>query len=118
MKDILVSDTSVYISQEHYFTKLKAQLCKDFGEDDFDAAVENLTAVDADKLRFVVTQFLTHLEKQNTESFFQALYRIDIPDADFKNQILTNGLDLEGLSDLVIKRELIKILLREKYSEL
>lgn len=116
MKDIIVSDTSVYISQEHYFTKLKAQLCKDFGDDDFDHAVESLTVADGEKLKFVLVQFLNHLETQNTEFFFQVLYRIDIPDADFKNQILQNGIDMEGLAELVIKRELIKILLREKYS--
>lgn len=116
MKEILVSDPSVYISQEHYFTKVKAQLCKDFAEDDFDTAVEHLSSKEGEQLKLVVTQYLTQLETYNTESFFQALYRIDIPDADFKNQILNNGLDLEGLAELVIKRELIKVLLREKYS--
>lgn len=116
MKDLLVSDTSVYISQEHYFTKVKAQLCKDFAEDEFDAAVEEISVSHADRLVKVVEQYLSHLESRSMEIFFQTMYRIDIPDADFKNQVMQNGLDMVGLADLVIKRELIKVLLREKYS--
>tara|TARA_B110000211_G_C14032243_1_gene532710 strand:+ start:299 stop:649 length:351 start_codon:yes stop_codon:yes gene_type:complete len=113
---ISIEDASVYLKQDHYFNKLKEQLSKDFGAEDFDMAMDNLNIEDAIKLNSIIAQYLTYLETQNTETFFQILYRIDIPEADFKSQILTNGLDILALSELVIKRELIKILLREQYS--
>jgi hypothetical protein len=113
---ITIDDSSVYLRQDHYFNKLKDQLSKDFGAEDFDMALDNLNIEDAIKLNAIVAQYLTYLETQNTETFFQILYRIDIPELDFKAQILHNGLDILALSELVIKRELIKILLREKYS--
>ena len=45
------------------------------------------------------------------------MHRIDIPDADLKIQFTDLGNDFECLADLVLRRELIKILIREKYSE-
>ena len=113
---ITIEDTAVYLNQDHYFTKLKAQLSKDFGAEDFDMALDNLMFEDASRLNAIISQYLTYLESQNTETFFQILYRIDIPEPDFKAQILNNGIDIQALSELVIKRELIKILLREQYS--
>ena len=113
---ITIQDTSVYLNKSHYFNKLKDQLSKDFGAEDFDISLKGLELKDAKLLSSVVSQYLTYLEIKNTELFFQILYRIDIPDTDFNAQVSYNGLDIEALSDLVIKRELIKILLREQYS--
>lgn len=116
MGAITISDTSIYLKQNHYFNKLKDQLCKDFGAEDFDEALDRLNIEDANRLHSIISQYLTYLETQNTETFFQVLYRIDIPEVDFKAQIFESGLDIHTLSELVIKRELIKILMREKYS--
>ena len=44
------------------------------------------------------------------------MYRIDIPDADMKSIMLGSGFDLESLTELILRRELLKILFREKYS--
>jgi hypothetical protein len=116
MSLITIDDTTVYLKQDHYFNKVKGQLSKDFGAEDFDIALNSLIADDAVRLNEIVAKYLTSLEKQNTETFFQILYRIDIPEVNFKAQILHDGLDILALSELVIKRELIKILLREQYS--
>tara|TARA_B100000795_G_C22805595_1_gene444662 strand:+ start:6597 stop:6947 length:351 start_codon:yes stop_codon:yes gene_type:complete len=109
-------DTSVYLKQVSYFNKLKKQLCKDFGDDEFDELVKNINIETSHKLLSVTSQYLTYLETKHTEMFFHVLYKIDIPEKDFRSQILETGLDIQFLSELVIKRELIKILMREKYS--
>lgn len=111
-----IQDTSIYLNKSHYFNKLKNQLSKDFGAEDFDISLNELEFKDAKRLSSIVYKYLTYLETKDTETFFQILYRIDIPDTDFNAQVLYNGLDINALSDLVIKRELIKILLREQYS--
>ena len=113
-----IQDTSIYLSKSHYFNKLKDQLSKDFGADDFDISLKELEFKDAKRLSSIVYKYLTYLETKNTETFFQILYRIDIPDREFHAEVLCNGLDIQALSDLVIKRELIKILLREQYSSI
>ena len=113
---ITIQDTFVYLKESHYFNKLKEQLSKDFGADDFDVSLMGLEFKDAKRLNSVVSQYLTYLETNKIETFFQILYKIDIPEIDFNAQILDKGLDIQAVSNLVIKRELIKILLREKYS--
>ena len=44
------------------------------------------------------------------------MYKVDIHDTDIKNQVIASGIDIDALTELVLKRELLKILLREKYS--
>ena len=37
---ITIHDTSVYLNKSHYFNKLKDQLSKDFGAEDFDISLK------------------------------------------------------------------------------
>lgn len=113
---IEVQDASLYIKQEHYFLKLKAQLSKDLNDTDFDEELDQIQVTQAHLLPNLVQRFLNQIFSSNAELFFQLLYRIDIPDADMRTMVMGSGLDFEGLSNLVLKRELLKILLREKYS--
>ena len=113
---IEVKDANLYLNQEHYFLKLKAQLSKDLNDSDFDDELERINISNASLLPDLVHRFLNQIFSSNAEQFFQLMYRIDIPDADMKSIMLGSGLDFAGLSDLVLKRELLKILLREKYS--
>lgn len=113
---IEVKDASLYLNQEHYFSKLKAQLSKDLNDVDFDDELERIDLSNSSDLPDLVRRFLNQIFSTNAEQFFQLMYRIDIPDADMKTMVLGSGLDFEGLADLVLKRELLKILLREKYS--
>lgn len=113
---IKVEDTSLYLNQEHYFLKLKAQLAKDLNDVDFDKELDKIELFNSNLLSDLVTRFLNQAFSANTEFFFQLMYRIDIPDADMRNMVMGSGIDMEGLTDLVLKRELLKILLREKFS--
>ena len=115
---ITTKEISAYLKHTQYFNKLKKQLSKDFGDESFTFALEELKIQDAKKLNSIVSQYLTSFERKNTQEFFQILYRVDIPESEFKAQVLFNELDIQDLSDLVIRRELIKILFREKYSSI
>lgn len=116
MKGIGVNDTSLYLNQKDYFEKLKCQLSKDFGDDDFDYELDQICLEDSKLLPQLVYRFLDQLFSRNTESLFQLMYRIDIPDKDMQSIVFGSGLDFYSLADLVLKRELLKILFREKYS--
>tara|TARA_Y100000739_G_C20475587_1_gene403444 strand:+ start:295 stop:648 length:354 start_codon:yes stop_codon:yes gene_type:complete len=109
-------DHSVFLKQEFYFKKIKKQLAKDFNDADFDIEVDLISIYRSSTLLDLVQRSLEHLFHTNVHMFFQLMYRIDIPDADFKMQVSDSGINFESLTDLVIRRELIKVLIREKYS--
>tara|TARA_B110000483_G_scaffold203596_1_gene245988 strand:- start:133 stop:486 length:354 start_codon:yes stop_codon:yes gene_type:complete len=116
MKLIDVKSPSEYLTQDRYFQKLKAQLSKDFSDSDFDNELAPVKIDTPNDLPVLVNQFLNQLFNKSIDQFFQLMYKVDIPDTDIKNQIITSGIDMDALTELVLKRELLKILLREKYS--
>lgn len=116
MKLIEVNSASEYLTQDRYFQKLKAQLSKDFSDSGFDKELAPISIDKPDDLPVLVNQFLNQLLSKSIEQFFQLMYKVDIPDADIKNQVIASGIDIDTLTELVLKRELLKILLREKYS--
>lgn len=46
----------------------------------------------------------------------QLLYRVDISESQLASQMNSPGLDLKVIADMIIKRELQKVILRLKYS--
>jgi|TARA_B100000401_G_scaffold437809_1_gene384340 hypothetical protein len=112
-----IKDNSLYLNQKYYFEQLKSQLSKDLNNDDFDAQLKLVSFDKSELLPFLVQRFLEQVFDTNTNLFFQFMHRIDIPDVDMKTQISDSGIDFFGLTDLVLRRELIKILIREKYSK-
>lgn len=112
-----LKDKSLYLNQKHYFDQLKSQLSKDLNNDDFDAQLKLISFDKTELLPLLVQRFLEQVFDTNTNLFFQFMHRIDIPDVDLKTQISDSGIDFSGVTDLVLKRELIKILIREKYSK-
>ena len=112
-----INDKSHYLSQGHYFEKLKSQLSKDINNDDFDCQLKRISLNKSQHLPILVQRFLEEIFDKQPNLFYQLMHRIDIPDADLKIQFTDLGNDFECLADLVLRRELIKILIREKYSE-
>jgi len=112
-----INDKSLYLSQDNYFEKLKSQLSKDINNDDFDCQLKKISINKSQYLPILVKRFLEEIFDKQSNIFYQLMHRIDIPDADLKIQFTDLGNDFECLADLVLRRELIKILIREKYSE-
>jgi len=112
-----IKDKSTYLSQKHYFEKLKSQLSKDINNDDFDSQLKLIPINKSQYLPILVQRFLEETFNNQSNLFYQLMHRIDIPDLDLKIQFTDLGNDFECLTDLVLRRELIKILIREKYSE-
>ena len=109
-------DHLVFLKQEDYFEKIKNQLAKDINDVDFEIKASRISLYRSSALLELVQRFLEHLFQTNVHMFFQLMYRVDIPDVDFKMQVSDAGINFESLTDLVIRRELIKVLIREKYS--
>ena len=116
MKLIEVKGTFEYLTQERYFQKLKAQLSKDFSDSDFDKELALIKIDTSNDLLVLVSQFLNQLFNRSMEQFFQLMYKVDIPEKEIKDLLLALGIDIDVLAESVLKREFLKILLREKYS--
>ncbi|MEX1188946.1 MAG: hypothetical protein WED33_06790 [Bacteroidia bacterium] len=56
------------------------------------------------------------LEKYPTQTVFNLLYRVDISENQLRNAMPTPGVDLTLFSEVIIKRELQKVVLRKLYS--
>ena len=116
--DLKKSDGLAFcLRQEDYFRKLKVQLSKDFNDADFDRELQKITLVNSDFLLQTVSRFLSKVFDLSTSDFFDVLYRVDIPEQEFQHQIQSMGIVFDEIALLIVKRELMKILFREKYSE-
>ena len=111
-----IKNISFYTNQENYFQRLKNQLSKDFGLKNFDDELNIIRIEFSVKLFELIYSYLESLFLEDSQSFFQLMYRIDIPDADMESIMLGSGYDLESLTELILQRELLKILFREKYA--
>jgi len=56
------------------------------------------------------------LEEADTQQLLNLIYRIDIPEKLFKETIYSRGTDLNMLAELIVKRELQKVVLRAHYA--
>lgn len=88
------------------------QLSKDLNIDKIEAQV-------GDSLRFSVlhawlTNYIEVQVQRNAEGFFNSLYTIDIEDKMLK-AVLGGDSPYEGLSQLIILRELYKVKMRENF---
>lgn len=111
-----IENTKSYLNQVHYFKKVKDQINKDFNDIELEEQIQNLNITDSNQLFSLIEDYLIALFNQQTERFFQLMYRIDIPDKDLKLCIHNSKIDGELITLTVIKRELLKVLLREKFS--
>lgn len=112
------SELVKFVSQDHYFNAVVAQLQKDFNTDEFDQWIADLAPLNFNQLQSKVAVYLTELFDHNSENLFQLIYRVDIPEVDFQGCVNGGSVDFYELSELFLRRELLKILLREKFSSL
>jgi hypothetical protein len=61
-------------------------------------------------------EILDILEKIEIQQVFNLLYRVDINETQLENEMKSPGIDLRIISDLIIKRELQKVVIRIHYS--
>lgn len=110
------NNVSKYLEKEYYFKKIKKQLSKDFNDLSFDNELDAIHFIKSNLLLSLIKRFLKQVFQSNPDFFSQLIYRIDIPETVMRQLFLEAEIDFEKLANLVIKRELLKILIRENYS--
>ena len=99
------------ITKEAILDAVYIQLCKDFAIDISDFGKPQ----DDHAWLTWLEQVLTKILERSPERFFQSLYRIDVPEG-FVNSLMKGGQNsIESLAEIVLKRELLKVVLRLHY---
>ncbi|MDH5474222.1 MAG: hypothetical protein OEX22_00875 [Cyclobacteriaceae bacterium] len=96
-------------------SQVSSLIKKDFGLDH--SELTNLTILD--ELKQQLTQIVTYLLDKDFQRLLSAMYRIDISERKFK-EVLSKDPPSEiaaNIAQLIIDRELQKVITRRKYSE-
>lgn len=92
-----------------------AQLEKDLGESHSD--LESLQYSNVEDLIETVADILWELHSRSQENLFNLLYRIDLPETRVQETVNSEGFEWNVLAELILKRELQKVVLRRHYSK-
>ena len=104
----LIQDTKL-------LSEVIAQLEKDLSESNPDLISLNFENVD--QLIEAVADLLWELHSRSQQSLFNLLYRIDLPENKVEETVNSEGFDWSLLAELILKRELQKVVIRRHYSE-
>jgi hypothetical protein len=105
-----------YFSNKDFVLKTQQQIEKDFAK--FSLYLPEsfvLEALDKDSLEVLIQEKVTEVMKYGETQLMQLLYTIDIPESDFLHHITAPNF-LENISQMILKREALKVFFRMKYS--
>lgn len=92
-----------------------AQLEKDLGESYSD--LEPGRFQDINYLVETVADILWEIHSKSQQNLFNLFYRIDLPEAKIQNVLTSDGFDWNALAELILKRELQKVVIRRHFSK-
>jgi hypothetical protein len=112
-------DLNTQLQKKNLFADFKSQLKKDFEESNCDTAFIEFLKPDFEEIRMKVATELRLNNKRPPFNLQQLLYRIDIQEKQLRNYLKQNaGEDyLEVVAEVIIKRILQKIVLRQYFSK-
>ncbi len=104
-----------HANQKQFYKKLVQQLQKDFSLANIDIALdENLSP---ESLKTLIHEKLYHLLLERFSEYLNLLYVIDVPEKAFKDISMTDVVEVaEQVTFLILKRELEKVLWKNKYT--
>ncbi len=109
-----------YFNKIEYINATAQQIKKDFDlfgmEIKFSGSEENAY----NELLYQISPFISRLIENNYKKLLDLLYRIDVNESKVSALVInpSTGSLAEAISDLIIKRELQKIVIRRNYSSL
>ena len=113
-----MTDITPYLNRLDIFNETAQQIIKDFGiqgmQIKFSGNTENA-------YKELFSQILPHIEKlqnENFQNFYNLMYRIDVSEEQIKKAVeeSKDKSFSEIVTELILKRELIKVVFRKQYS--
>lgn len=97
-----------------FVVKTQQQILKDFQRSGFDIPTLEEKTYDYESLDLIVQESLSEVIKAGEKTLLQLIYQIDLPQQLFL-EVVTKSTFLEELSELIIRREALKVHLRSKF---
>jgi len=114
----LKTDLTAYLDQIDLLNETVRQLEKDFAGLKLKIHFSGKPELAYDELFSQVLPHIDTLLKENYSTFYNLMYRIDISEDQIK-KAMGKAIDKtfsEIITDLILKRELLKVVMRKKYS--
>lgn len=111
-------DIAPYLNRLDMLDDTAKQVIKDFGmqgiEIRFSGNSENAYA----ELFSQILPLIEKMQNENFQNFYNLMYRIDIPEGQIKKAVAqaSDKSFSETVTDLILKRELLKVVTRKHYS--
>ncbi|MFT5278492.1 MAG: hypothetical protein ACI9P8_000117 [Bacteroidia bacterium] len=105
----------VLVQDSELLSEVITQLEKDLGESHPDLV--SLEYSNVEDLIETVADLLWELHSRSQENLFNLLYRIDLPETKVQETINSEVFEWHGLAELILKRELQKVVLRKHFSK-
>jgi hypothetical protein len=113
-----MTDITPYLNRLDILQDTAQQIIKDFGisgmEIKFSGNSENAYA----ELFSQIHPLIEKLQKENFQNFYNLMYRIDISEGQIKKEVglIKDKPFAEIVTDMILKRELLKVVIRKIYS--
>lgn len=108
-------DLSLYKDKPDFVIKTAAQLEKDFSGEGYSLNFTE-TALSYEKLYEVVFPIIDKLLNTQPYKLQQLIYRIDLPEKAYSETMQKSSEPASELTQLIIQRELLKVVIRQHYS--
>ena len=112
------TDLTPYLSRLDILNDTAQQIIKDFGMSEMEIILSGNMDNAYAELFSMVLPCIEKLQKENFQGFYNLMYRIDISETQIKKAVAqANDKSFsEIVTDLILKRELLKVILRKNYS--
>ncbi len=114
MEELSLKDLSPYQKRLDIIEKTAAQVQKDFGTFNHEISFSGNTETAYEELYEQVLMHMSSLWEKQQDNFWNILYRIDL-DENQTRKALQNDNPIELLTDMILQRELKKVVIREYY---
>ena len=111
-------DISPYLNRLDILNETAQQVIKDFGINGMEIIFSGNTDNSYTELFSQIHPLVEKLQKENFQNFYNLMYRIDISESQIK-KVVEESKDKsfsEVVTDLILKRELLKVVFRKQYS--
>ena len=102
------------IQDQKLLSEVLSQIEKDLGESH--ANLTQLEYTDITDLIETLADILWEIHSRSKQGIFNLLYRIDLPESKVQETVSSEGFDWNLLAQLILKRELQKVILRRHFS--
>jgi hypothetical protein len=115
----MTTDLSPYLNRLDFLNDTANQIIKDFGMSGMKINFSGNTDNAYTELFSQIHPHIEKLLKGNSEIFYNLLYRIDLSETQIKKAV-ESSVDKsfsEIITDLILKRELLKVVMRKTYKQ-